>query len=158
MGFAIHYSTTEPVAAERAPDIQQAVQAASRQYHWLSCEPVMLSTSDDGILYGISKPNFLPHPADRDAAELEETPDGTLRDLIQILCDVSIEFGVDWELDHDFSDGPVGYIRRGSVDPDLLDQLNAIADLGEILSDLDGESFDDEDPPIFPLWPNGREP
>ena len=40
---------------------------------------------------------------------------------------------------HDF--GAMGFIRAGVPDPGLLDQIDAVAGLGDALSELNGEEF-----------------
>jgi hypothetical protein len=96
----------------------------------------------DGLLGGSSKPNFTPHPDDVASAEAEGLPDGTLNDLLDILCQLSRQFNVDWEISRDYSDGPLGYIRGGNIDEDVRTQCTAFndlaADLGMEGLDLDG--------------------
>jgi hypothetical protein len=36
----------------------------------------------------------------------------------------------------DHSGGPIGYIRTGVCDPEVLSQIEAFADLGDILGEL----------------------
>ncbi|HYO23416.1 MAG TPA: hypothetical protein VEQ85_00545 [Lacipirellulaceae bacterium] len=105
--------------------------------------------SSDGRLYGDSKLNFQPHPDDAAAAEQEGLPDGTPRDLLHILAKLSRAHGVDWEISHDYSDGPVGYIRGGEVDGLALSQIGSISDVGATLGNLiDSPNYlPDENPP-----------
>lgn len=120
---------------------------------WLSCEPVSFFSilhngpDPDGILRGFSKPNFFPHPDDASSAQAEGLPDGTLRDVLDILCELSARFDIDWEISHDYSHGPVGYIRGGVCDEDVREQCEAFAELPDVLSNEfgDEESNDDED-------------
>lgn len=138
MGFAVSYVLTEPVP----PDIETAIiresQSLSSGRTWLSCEPPFLM-NHDGVITGVSKPNFFPHPDDVADAASEDLPDGTLNDLLDILCQISKQFGVDWEIAHDYSDGPLGYIRSGVCDEDVRDQIEAFSDLA---GDLGIEGFD----------------
>jgi hypothetical protein len=139
MGFTVYYRSTEPLRPPDADAIREACGAANEGKTWLSCEPVVFfPDADDGHLFGGSKPNFLPHPDDVQSAATEGLPDGTTRDMLDILCRVSRERGVNWEISHDHSDGPIGYIRSGECDPAVVEQIEAFADLGEMLgNDLD---------------------
>jgi hypothetical protein len=88
--------------------------------------------------------------------------------MVEILCQLSRDHGVDWEFHHDYDPGPIGFIRRGVCEPRLLDQVEAFADLGDILGDLtagsedgvDGGDDEEEDegggPRILPFQPRDR--
>lgn len=136
MGFSVRYRSTQPVAPADNDTIRKSAAVANEVRTWLSCEPVHFHPDEDGYLIGFSKPNIMPHPDDAAAAASEGLPDGTTRDMLDILCRLSREHGVDWEISHDYSDGPVGYIRAGVCDPEVLSQIEALADLGDILDDL----------------------
>jgi hypothetical protein len=157
MGFRIHYRTTKPVNAEQADAIRGSAESLVHGRTWLSCEPVgFYSELEDGRLAGGSKPNFMPHPDDVASAERENLPDGTLLDVLDILCALSKEHGVDWEFSHDFDPGPVGFIRDGVCDLRLKQQLNAIAELaddlqGELDIDEGDETDEDNGPSILPF-------
>jgi len=118
----------------------------------LSCEPVHFfegESSDSGRLFGGSKMNFLPHPDDIKAAASEGYPDGDARDLFDVLCLLSREYGIDWEIGHDHVPGPVGYIRDGVCDAGLIDRAQALVDLTDIIDeyergDTSGEEGEDE--------------
>lgn len=142
MGFAIAYRTTESVNDELASRLIAAASAASAAHTWLSCEPPILQI-DDGHLLGISKPNFMPHPDDIVSAEAEGLPDGTVNDLLDLLCKWSYDFGVDWEISHDYSDGPLGYICEGVCDREVRIQCEAFSQLTEDLFD-EGLDFPDQ--------------
>jgi hypothetical protein len=117
--------------------IQQTVQAANQERTWLSCEPVHFFPGDnDGHLFGGSKPNFMPHPDDAASAVQSGLPDGTTRDMLDILCRLSRDHAVDCEISHDDSGGPVGYIRSGICDEEVLAQIEAFADVADILGEL----------------------
>lgn len=132
MSFAIAYRTTESVDDELASRLTAAASAARTAHTWLSCEPPILQI-DDGHLLGSSKPNFMPHPDDVASAETEGLPDGTVNDLLDLLCKWSSDFAVDWEISHDYSDGPLGYIRNGVCDSGVRRQCEAFSQLGEIM-------------------------
>jgi hypothetical protein len=144
MGFSIYYRSTRPLDADRADAIREAAERLTAGRTWLSCEPVgFYHDQDDGRLFGGSKPNFQPHPDDVASAALEGLPDGTVADLIEILCKLSKDHGVDWEFSHDYDPGPIGFIRAGVCEGKLYDQLDAIAGLGDVLREITEE--DDED-------------
>ncbi len=140
MGFTVYYRSTRPIPPSEAEAVKQAAKVACHGRTWLGCEPVrFFSGQGDDRLLGGSKPNFQPHPRDAAAAANEGLPDGTVRDMLDVLGRLSRDFSIDWEINHDHSDGPVGFIRGGPCDEQVLSQVEAFADLGDILSaDLDG--------------------
>src|SRR5687768_15192916 len=102
MGFSVYYRSTRPVAPSEADAIREAARAACVGRTWLSCEPVhFFPDPDDGHLLGGSKPNFFPHPDDTAAAGRAALPDGSVRDVLDVLCRLSRDHGVDWTLSHD---------------------------------------------------------
>jgi hypothetical protein len=163
MGFTINYRSTRPVSSAEVEAINQTAEDACHGRTWLSCEPpVAFHEDDEGRLLGHSKPNFQPHPDDVAAADREGLPDGTARDLLDVLCRLSREHEFDWEISHDYSDGPIGFIRGGECDSEVLSQIEAFADLAaelssliemEIEMDIDAESDDDPGPSILPFQP-----
>jgi hypothetical protein len=137
MGFTVYYRSTRPVGSPVADTIRQAAQTANAGRTWLGCEPVHFFPGDDGgHLRGGSKPNFQPHPEDAASAAREGLPDGTPRDMLDVLCQLSREYGVDWELSHDY-DPAIGFIRGGVCDEGAMAQIEAFADLGDALGELD---------------------
>jgi hypothetical protein len=180
MGFTVYYRSTRPISGKRADAIRQAATTLNEGRTWLSCEPVdFFMDQEDGRLWGGSKPNFQPHPDDVAAAALEALPDGTVRDLLEILCELSRDHDVDWEFSHDHDPRPIGFIRGGICEDKLLEQVEAFGDLADMLQDVMGEGDtglgrfpfsstgpdeadpddrdnDDDGPSILPLWPKGR--
>lgn len=159
MGFAVGYSTTEQISPGLQKEINNANNELTKGRYWLSCEPPHFRDYDgDGILRGASKPNFTPHPDDVAAFRAENLPDGTLMNLIEVLCELSRRFDIEWEIDHDHSEGPVGFIRKGVCDDEVLVQCEAFTLMAkelfgkDVLKDLLGEEgldledFDPEDP------------
>ena len=143
MGFTVTYRTTKPVSPETAKAIEAAADQACQGRTWLSCEPICFFSRDvDGTLWGGSKPNFQPHPDDVAEAASEDLPDGTIRDVLDILCRLSQDHGVDWSIGHDH-DPQIGFIRGGLCDDTVLAQIEAFADLSDMLGemDLDEESW-----------------
>jgi hypothetical protein len=142
MGFTIYYRSTRAVSQEEAEVIGRAARDACRGRTWLNCEPVhFFSGSEDGCLFGGSKPNFRPHPDDVASAARRELPHGGVRDMLEVLCRLSREHDLDWEISHDHSGGPVGLIRAGECDRDVLAQVEAFADVAEYLGSLSEEEF-----------------
>ncbi|MFO0812682.1 MAG: hypothetical protein U0796_05660 [Gemmatales bacterium] len=137
MGFTVYYRTTQPVAPAKAEAIRQAATITNAGRTWLSCEPVVFFTStSEGHLRGGSKPNFQPDPEDAASAARSGQLDGTTRDMLEVLCQLSRDHGVDWALSHDH-DPHIGYIRAGICDEKVMEQIEAFADLGDILGELD---------------------
>lgn len=163
MGFSVYYHSTRPVTGEEAQALREHARRLSTGRTWLSCEPPTFFSGDSkGMLVGGSKPNFLPHPGDVATAERDKRPDGTLNDLIDILCTLSREHRVDWEITHDF--GPVGHIIRGQPDAEVRGTLDELSRLPGLLAGFDGWSEDefgddgDEDfSPRLRLWSEEEE-
>jgi hypothetical protein len=140
MGFTLYYRSTERISARRGRAIRKAAATLTEGRTWLSCEPVgFFADQDDGRLTGGSKPNFQPHAEDAAAAAGESLPDGTLREVIEVLCKLSTEFNVDWEFSHDHDPGPIGFIRGGVCEQRLLERVDTFAALGDVLSEIMGE-------------------
>jgi hypothetical protein len=134
MGFAFYYRSEQPVPEAKAKAVTHAAHDLCRGRSWLMCEPVcFVPGGQDGHLLGASKPNFGPHPDDATEAAISGLPDGTTSDLLDILCRLSREYGVDWEVGHDHSNGPIGYIRAGVCDEEVETEAVAFADIGDIL-------------------------
>jgi hypothetical protein len=136
MGFAVYYRSTRPLDPSQAAVIAQSAAELCRGRTWLHCEPVcFFPGSAEEHLLGVSKPNFLPHPADADSAGRSGLPDGTIRDMLDVLSRLSRDHVVDWEIGHDHSGGPVGYIRGGVCDDEVLSSIEMFVDLANNLSD-----------------------
>jgi hypothetical protein len=164
VGFTIQYRTTAKIDDAKADAIRAAVVSLLRGRTWLSCEPVHFYFEQmDGRLLGFSKPNFMPHPDDVASAEAQGLPDGTVRDVIDVLCELSRTHGVDWEFAHDHDPGPIGFIRNGVADRRLLEQIEGIAGLADMMGEMTEGEFDEEEeeedegdgPPILPFRPRG---
>jgi hypothetical protein len=147
MGFTVYYRSTSPIGPDQQAAIQEAVSSANKGRTWLECEPIhFFREQDDGHLFGGSKPNFMPHPDDVASAERRGLPPGDLHYLLETLCVLSRDHGVDWELSHDHSSGPIGEIRRGVCDAEVENQIEALASLADILGgELDELGEDDFD-------------
>jgi hypothetical protein len=144
MGFEFYYRSTRPVMPAEALTIKQAADELTRGHTWLCSEPLILSScKEDGHLEGGSKPTFQPRPDDAASAELEGLPDGTILDLIKILRQLSESHDIDWEISHDYSEGPIGFIRSGVCDSAVLTQAEGFASAIEML----GDTMDEFDQP-----------
>jgi len=141
MGFTVAYQSTEAISPALQREMIDTMSHLIKGRTWLSCEPPTL-VNENGILCGASKPNFTPHPDDISSAKLEGLPDGTLNDLLEVLCGLSRQYDVDWEISHDHCDGPVGYIRKGVCDNDVRTQCDAFNNLADELRE---EGFDLDD-------------
>ncbi|WP_254511000.1 hypothetical protein [Anatilimnocola floriformis] len=144
MGFSISYATTRPLTPSEATQIRAAADELIQGYTWLSCEPVYFGQDlQAGRLSGSSKPNFTPHEDDIASASAEDLPDGTVHEMLDILCELSRRFGVDFECAHDHSEGPAGYIRDGECEEELRDLISAFASVVDFAQDgLDGMGQD----------------
>lgn len=170
MGFNIYYRSTEPIASDHAEAIRSSADGINKGRTWLSCEPVNFY-DDDGRLSGSSKLTFEPHPDDVADAASEGLPEGTLRDVLDALCEISRTHSVDWECSHDEEPRPIGFIRSGVADDGLVRAFGGLADgiaaiMGKIEFDTDefsgtnespnapDDAEDDDDPPhTIKLWP-----
>ncbi|MFG0289422.1 MAG: hypothetical protein ACF8CQ_14680 [Rhodopirellula sp. JB044] len=136
MHFSVAYETTELISPLLQQEMIAFADELSSQWNWLSCEPPCLSNRD-GILAGASKPNFSGH-VDRVASDqVSDRRDGTLNDLVRILCAVSAEFDVDWLISHDCSNGPLGFIRCGRCDEEVRSQCDVLSELTQELGRVD---------------------
>jgi len=133
MGFTVYYRSTTPQAESRSEEFKRLADQLCSGRTWLSCEPVSFFGLHEGHILGGSKPNILPRADEVAAANSEGLPDGTIRDAIDVLCQISKTCQVDWQINHDESSEPVGYIQNGTADA-ALDQFLAEFDL---LNDLD---------------------
>ncbi|SIO27494.1 hypothetical protein SAMN05444166_3397 [Singulisphaera sp. GP187] len=147
MGFSLYYRSTRPVSPAEAQAVERDAEAASEGRTWLSCEPAIFGSVDmDGHLLSDSKPNFEPHPDDVADAELSGLPDGTIMDLIDVLCQLSRDHGIDWQISHDADPEPIGYIRDGICDDIVRTQAELFAELGGLIAgDLEDFADDDRD-------------
>ena len=93
MGFTVYYQSTAPLSDNVVSAIAESLDELCEGRTWLSCEPVgFFGGNNEDFLIGGSKPNFDPHPDDIADANAEGLPDGTLRDVVQIHCQLSSQF------------------------------------------------------------------
>lgn len=139
MGFSISFRTTEQLSPARQREVLESLEQQAAGYLWLDCEPPRLM-EEDGILLGASRLSFA---ADEDIASAgDDLPEGTINELLDCLCHVSKELEVAWEIAHNDSDGPLGYIRRGKCDKEAR---NECIDLADMAHELKQDGMDLED-------------
>ena len=136
MGFTVYYQTTRPVDEAVAKQIEARTNQLCEGKSWLSCEPVLFfqRNQSDGLVAGGSKPNFDPDTNDIREANQNGLPDGTIRDVVEILTMLSSEFQLDWNFAHDHDPGPVGTIQNGVADRDLMVLLESFAQVTDFFN------------------------
>jgi hypothetical protein len=139
MGFAIHYRSTESMHPAQAFEIKQYAERLIQRYLWASCEPVLLQQRSDGHLAGQSKPVFFPAEVNGGTKDLDGLSDGTVMTVAEVLGVLSREYGVDWEIGHDYEPDPIGLICDGVVDDELMEQLETFGSIGDLLEDISDE-------------------
>ena len=126
MGFEVYYRSTRPVSPAEAEAIDEAAGLLCDALDSLRWEEVCFyDVQADGHLSGGSKPHIWPPHGDA-AATAERQPLPAARDLLDILSQLSREHGIDWEISHDYSDGAVGYIRGGTIDANVVEQIDQV--------------------------------
>ena len=95
MGFTVYYRSTEPVEPATKQALGNSLKQQIQERAWISCEPPGFFGNDGqtGPLIGGSKPNFMPQPTEYLNPE-NELPDGTIQDVVDILCKLSTEYSV----------------------------------------------------------------
>lgn len=105
-------------------------------YSWEGCDEVGLEQKSDGFLSGSSPTTFV-----ADAEMLHEFDSlesaGDMEALVDVLCELSRNHEVDWEIRHDYEPDVIGYIREGIADIEVLEELETIRTIGEMLGDFD---------------------
>ncbi|MCO6047673.1 hypothetical protein NG895_27535 [Aeoliella sp. ICT_H6.2] len=143
MGFTIYYRSAEVVDEATTTAVKQRASSLSANRSWLSCEPLSFWATDDDHLEGGSKPNFMPDADPVAVAESEGMADGTAVDLLDVLCQLSQEFGITWEMSHDGEEGTVGYIRDGVCDAEVKLRVETFAQMSGNMEDFLGGLMDD---------------
>jgi hypothetical protein len=136
VGFCINYRSTRAVTAAEAEAIDQAASRLCDDDNWGDgCEEICFYECfeanagerpyAEGHLSGSSKISF--NAPEEDAMPGEETRIVTIHDLIDTLCQISRDHQVDWEIGHDYHEGPAGYIRSGSADDKLVAEIDRLS-------------------------------
>ena len=128
MGFCVYYRSTRAVTATEAEAINEATIPLCDDPDWVGCEPICfnecLDAYVDGHLTGSSKLSMKAHHE-------YEIDDGdriaTIHDLMDALCELSRDHQIDWEIGHDYYEGPVGYIRSGLADDKLVAEIDRLS-------------------------------
>ncbi|MCE9545747.1 MAG: ankyrin repeat domain-containing protein [Planctomycetia bacterium] len=129
VGFTVWYRSSNPHSDADRIAIERAAADLCQGRTWLSCEPVFFfADSGDGRIVGGSKPNFTPHAEEIKSADATGLPDGTIRDAVDVLCQISRIHGVDWEITHQEGGDWIGHIRAGDAEKELLDRVSAFAE------------------------------
>ncbi|MCA8988505.1 MAG: hypothetical protein KDA78_12725 [Planctomycetaceae bacterium] len=146
MGFDISYSTTEIISPALQREIIADAEALYLAYSWVQCDGPSLE-NDSGYLTGCSRVS----PSDPDGqeeAQQSDKPVGRLSHLLQALCELSSRHGIEWEIQHDHSEGVVGVIQYGIPDDAVRGTFEGLDELLEELGDMDGMSPEDFDNPF----------
>ena len=130
MGFSVSYRSMRAVTAAEAEAIDQAATCLCDDPHWgVGCEEICFDECFDayaeGHLSGSSKLSL--KSRQEYAIPGLETRIVTIRDLIDALCQISLEHQVDWEIGHDYHEGPVGSIRMGLADDNLIAEIDRLS-------------------------------
>ncbi len=124
MGFTVYYRSTRPVSAAESDVIDEAAGRLCDDRDSFGWEEVSFDLEcADAYLWGGSKPHPGRHPDDAASAAGEGLAQRRTRDLLDVLCQLSRDHRVDWEISHDFSDGPVGSIRSGVADVEVVAEI-----------------------------------
>jgi hypothetical protein len=128
VGFSVDYRSTRPVTAAEAEAIDQAAARLCDPPDWVGCEEISfyecLEAYGEGHLSGSSKPDLEAHWVYKiPGVETRIVPTW---ELIDALCQISRDHQVDWEISHDYRDGPVGYIRSGLADDKLVAEIDRL--------------------------------
>lgn len=127
--YDISYRSTRAATAAEAEAIDQAATRLCEDPDWVGCEEISFYECFDayaeGHLSGCSKLSL--KPQQEYAIPGVETRIVTIRDLIDALCQISRDHQIDWEIGHDYHDGPVGYIRSGLADDKLVAEIDRLS-------------------------------
>lgn len=135
MGYSVYYRSTRAVTAAEAEAIDQTAARLCDDPEWAGCEPILFSEClgadlnggpyPEAHLSGGSKLSF--KAPEELAIPGEGTRIVTIRDLIDALCQISRDHQVDWEIEHEYQEGPVGYIRNGLADDKLVAEIDRLS-------------------------------
>jgi hypothetical protein len=121
MAATISYQSLRSITPSEDRQIRDSIQSYAKQRSWLSCEPVtFFEHSADGTLQGASKPNFEPIKS-----APSDLPDGNAADMVEVLCQISKSFNLDWEVVLEGGQ-PSGYIRDGVPDESLTTEIRLL--------------------------------
>ena len=134
MGITIEYYTKSEVDSGQVAAIVAASKEPNQQ-PWLLCEPIafLAMPGYEDRLFGASKLNLMPDPAELKNAEAE-VEKNDLEFLLDQLGEISKRFGVAWQVALEGS--PVGSIENGVCEPSVREAIEALAGVAEELGDF----------------------
>lgn len=134
MGFDVSYSTTERISPSLQREIIEEAKGLYTQHSWVHVMGPVLN-DDGGYLTGSSR--LSPQCDEDDAADarLGAAPDGTLTALLDSLCKLSAQFDIEFEIEHDHSEGSVGVIRHGKADEAVQSTFDGLDAMFEGIED-----------------------
>jgi hypothetical protein len=145
MGFDITYSTIERISPALQREILEDVHVLHKQKSWIQCTGPSFE-NEDGYLCGSSR--LTPDRDPRDVATARHlssgAPDGSVLDLLDVLCKLSRQHDIEWEISHDHSDGVLGRIQCGVADEIVRSTFEGLAAMCEGMGDhLSLDDFDE---------------
>lgn len=135
MGVTIEYFTKSDVSLEEVKAIVAATREPDNQ-PWLLCEPINFLDLPgyENQLFGASKLNLMPDPAEKAEAESYDTDKNDLEFLLDRLCDISKRFNTDWTIQVEGSE--LGSIENGVCDPAVREAVEAMASVADELGEF----------------------
>lgn len=134
MGVDIVYFTKSDVSREESNAIVAAARESDNQ-PWRLCEPIHFLNMPgyENRLFGASKLNLMPDPAEKAEAASYGTDKNDLEFLLDRLCEISKRFSVDWTIQ--IEDGEIGSIVDGVCDSAVREAIEAMASLADELGE-----------------------
>jgi hypothetical protein len=134
MGYTLTYRSCAPVDPEREAAVRQAVDAFNQGRDWIL---VLRKNQEDGHLTCSMEPNG--GPDDRPAGAVPPWPGPyEAKCMLDALCGISRDCGVDWEIWATYSLRPVGVIRGGECHDDPEAHAEAVRNMAERLNRRNG--------------------
>src|SRR6266705_1651457 len=130
MGYTLSYRSSHPVGPEQDAAIRQAADSVNQGRTWVL---TFLRDVRDGHLFGAITYNGKPD-GDR-AARAASTWPGPFegKQLLDALCSISRDCGVDWKIRDDTCLRPIGVIHAGVCHADQEAMAESARNRGEIL-------------------------
>jgi len=130
VGVTLAYRSSHPVGHEQEATIRQAADAVNHGRSWIL---TFLIDQRDGCLFGAITPNQRPN-GECAVGEARTWPGAyEAQCLLDALCSISRECGVDWEIRDDACLRPIGVIRAGVCHADHEAMAESARNRGEIL-------------------------
>ena len=139
MGLSIYFRSTLPVHPAMGYEVSQRLKSLSAPYTWILCDAPETDHNRDGHLSGVLEPIFAEDPREVEVNDV----DGCLMVAVRLLSEVSRELEVDWEFTHDYEPEVIGQIIEGEEEPELIEELGAVMNIGTLFGDfIDSEDED----------------